>query len=125
MDAVQRIALAIMRGHGANPLLLNPPLAAAPPPVNPMDFGVPQQDVTPAPAALPQAPPQAQAASTAAPAVPAPAPIVQATLPEMPPSLAIPATQAAPGMSRIPQTDQQLADWRAMMDRLQFARQGA
>lgn len=39
-------------------------------------------------------------------------------------SLAVPQSQGAPGMSQVPQTQQQLDDWRKLMDAMQFARQG-
>lgn len=125
MDAMQRIALAIMQGRGANPASLNPPLAPAPPPINPMDFGVPQQDVAPAPATPEQTMPPTTVAALPLPAPaanPAQAPVGMPS--ELHPSLAVPATQASPGMSQVPQTMAQLDEWRKLMDAMQFARQG-
>lgn len=123
MDMVRRIAEAIRRGQGHQGGVLNPPLAQAPPPVSAMDFARLEQAQQPQPAPPIQTmPPVTASASPLPPAAPQQPPPTEP--PPLPPSLAIPSTQAAPGMAQVPQTEQQLAEWRKLMDAMQFARQG-
>ncbi len=167
MDAVQRIAQAIMQGQGngrgrptslAMPTGGGGPTSLAMPTVpqispwelqrlaeaqargaktpgvqNPADFAQqagPQAMGAAMPGAAPPAqvmPPVTAAAPPLPAAAPAPPQAAQAQGMDMSgyASLAVPQAQGAPGMAQMPQTEQQLADWRKLMDAMQYARQGA
>lgn len=91
-------------GGGIPNIPMAPPVSAPPPPMPPVS--------APAPAMPPMGPQDAAATGAA-------------TGP--PTSLIPPSLQGGaqnPGMARVPQTAQQLEDWRKMMDKFQFARQG-